>query len=116
MTWDQIRELDATDMVDFGAHTEHHLDLQLLGPTRLWNEVDGSKLALEQQLGHPVADFDYPSGEYNAQVIADVERAGFTTAVTTHYGVVQNINMAFTMRRVRVTGPRGFQAWIASLP
>jgi peptidoglycan/xylan/chitin deacetylase (PgdA/CDA1 family) len=116
MTWDQIRELDATGMVDFGAHTVHHLDLQLLGPTRLWKEIYGSKLALEQQLGHPVTDFDYPSGEYNAQVIADVERAGFKTAVTTHYGVHQTINLAFTMRRVRVTGPRGLRSWIAGLP
>jgi peptidoglycan/xylan/chitin deacetylase (PgdA/CDA1 family) len=103
-------------MVDFGAHTEHHVDLQLLGPIRLWNEIDGSKLALEQQLGHPVTDFDYPSGEYNSRVIADVRQAGFDTAVTTHYGDRQNLKLAFTMPRIRVTGPNGLRSWIANLP
>jgi peptidoglycan/xylan/chitin deacetylase (PgdA/CDA1 family) len=116
MTWDQIRELDATGMVDFGAHTEHHLDLRYLSSTRLWNEVDGSKLALQQELGHSVTDFCYPSGEYNARVIAAVQRAGFDTATTTHYGYRQNLNWEFALPRVRVTGPNGFWAWVASLP
>jgi peptidoglycan/xylan/chitin deacetylase (PgdA/CDA1 family) len=116
MNWGQIRQLDATGMVDFGAHTEHHVDLRYLSATRLWTEVDGSKQVLEQQLGHSVTDFCYPSGEYNARVIAAVQKAGFDTATTTHYGYRQSLSWEFALPRVRVTGPNGFRSWVASLP
>jgi peptidoglycan/xylan/chitin deacetylase (PgdA/CDA1 family) len=116
MTWDQIRQLDATGMVDFGAHTEHHLDLQGLNASRLWTEVDGSKLDLEQHLGHQVLDFCYPSGEYNALVITDVQRAGYETATTTHSGYLQSLQWAFTLPRIRVTGTDGLKVWEERLP
>ena len=116
MTWDQIRQLDASGMVDFGAHTEHHVDLRGLSASRLWNEVDGSKVDMEQHLGHPVLDFCYPSGEYTSRVIADVQRAGFESATTTHYGLLQSLQWAFTMPRVRVTGTDSIKVWEARLP
>jgi peptidoglycan/xylan/chitin deacetylase (PgdA/CDA1 family) len=116
MSWDQIRTLDASGMVDFGAHTRDHPDLRSLSATRLWSEVDGSKIDLEQHLGHAVVDFCYPSGEYNSRVLAAVKSAGYETATTTHPGDLDSLQAALTLPRVRVTGTDSLRTWEKRIP
>lgn len=87
MNWEQIREMEASGLVSFGAHTVNHPILAYLSdPEEVMYEVQASRQLLEEKLGHPVRIFAYPVGKLQhigAQGIDAVNAAGFTWAVTT---------------------------------
>jgi peptidoglycan/xylan/chitin deacetylase (PgdA/CDA1 family) len=85
-------EVDALRGLGFsiGAHTVTHPILSRLALDRAWDEIYGSRTAIENALGHPVRAFAYPNGgpaDYNASVIRLVGDAGFTCALTTRRGL-----------------------------
>jgi peptidoglycan/xylan/chitin deacetylase (PgdA/CDA1 family) len=116
MTWAMLQELDATGLIEIGAHTRTHPDLRAMGKDKRWDEIVGSKAILEEGLGHPIGSFCYPAGYYTAEVLADVRRAGYLSAVTTAYGSKLNIQDAFEMPRIRVHGPDSLAGWAGKLP
>ncbi len=103
MTAEQLKQVEAVGMV-IGAHTVHHLALAKVSPASANAEIVQSKAALEQLLGHPVVDFCYPFGSFNAQVVAMVQAAGFLDAVTTVAGLSHPPATVFTLTRQRVGG------------
>ena len=98
----QIREMDGYG-IEIGAHTVNHVDLTTAGGS-LGYEVGGSKTTLEAILGHPVYDFCYPSGRFNANVIQAVQAAGFESATSTQDGVTHSLDDRYAWSRVRVSG------------
>jgi peptidoglycan/xylan/chitin deacetylase (PgdA/CDA1 family) len=88
LTWEQVREMEDSGWVSFGAHTMHHPDLgSLVDHEEIEREVGECRPVLEQHLGHPVHSFAYPfgsTGEYGPHA---VERAGYDWAVTVKPGV-----------------------------
>ncbi len=100
---DQVREMD-TNGIEIGAHTMNHVDLTKVHGSDLWSEVKGSKDALETLVGHPVLDFCYPSGRYDAEVVQAVQAAGYQSATTTQGGAVHSLEDRFSWSRVRVSG------------
>jgi len=85
MTRSQMLEMDAGG-VTIGAHSRTHPDLRGCSPHELECEVRGSKEDLEDLLGKPVTSFAYPTGLIDDRVVAAVEAAGFSSAVTTRPG------------------------------
>src|SRR2546429_7896613 len=64
LTWTQIREMEESGWVSFGAHTVHHPILaHLKDPVEIRREVRECRTALEQQLSHQVRMFAYPFGQ-----------------------------------------------------
>lgn len=116
LTWDMLRELDASGLIEVGAHSRTHPDLRALGADRRWGEIAGSKATLEQGLGRPITAFCYPAGKYDAAVIAAVRQAGFLTATTVEYGAQQHLQWAYELPRIRVHGPDSLAGWIDTLP
>ena len=100
---DQVREMD-TNGIEIGAHTVNHVDLTKVHGSDLGSEVKGSKDALETLVGHPVLDFCYPSGRYDAEVVQAVQSAGYQSATTTQSGAVHSLEDRFSWSRVRVSG------------
>ena len=84
------------------------------GQTGLHQLVD-SKRWLEQLLGHPVLDFAYPSGQFNAHVVAEVRLAGYSTAVTTLTSVDHSMADRYTWARVRVGGGESMSDFVMNL-
>ncbi len=103
LSWDQVRELDASGLITIGSHTVDHANLASLPPDKQRMEIFDGKAQLEGQLGHKVHHFCYPYGSYNATTIALVREAGFTTATTTLPGTYQNASNLLTLYRVRNT-------------
>jgi peptidoglycan/xylan/chitin deacetylase (PgdA/CDA1 family) len=68
---------------EIGAHTISHRILIELGAADLVNEIHDCKPALEQILGREVVMFCYPRGRFNAQVVREVQNAGYGGARTT---------------------------------
>lgn len=91
LKWAEIREMEQSGWVSFGAHTMHHPVLgYLAAPTEVHYEVSECRCVLEQQLGHPVCTFAYPLGrpEHIGEVAPQaVREAGYSYAVTTNNGV-----------------------------
>jgi len=114
MTTDDVRTI-AGDGIEVAAHTMHHVDLTKASPAQLTIEIQGSRNALEQITSRPVLDFCYPSGMYNATVIAATQHAGFESATTEVPGSAHAWADRLTWTRVRVNGGERLDQFIASL-
>lgn len=68
---------------EIGAHTVSHRVLTELSEAELAEEVGDCKAILEQMLGRQIVMFCYPRGRFNAQVLREVQRAGYAGARTT---------------------------------
>ena len=87
-----------------GAHTVDHVALAAQPPARAAWEIKQSKLTLEGLLGHPVLDFAYPYGSFNAYDEAQAKSDGFETAVSTLYGSWHSAGQLFFLSRLRIGG------------
>ncbi len=86
-TWDQMREMDASGLIEFGGHTlTHPPDLRALDDETLERELVDSKLKLEQELGHEIPDFAYTTGHRDERVKAATAAAGYRMAFTMDRG------------------------------
>ena len=88
MTWDQVRALARAGM-DVESHTKRHRVLQTLAPGQLHDELAGSRLELEAQLGRPVRALAYPVGRRITEpYIRDaIAAAGYAIGLTNASGV-----------------------------
>jgi peptidoglycan/xylan/chitin deacetylase (PgdA/CDA1 family) len=104
LTWAEVREMEESNLVSFGAHTMHHPILAYLScPEEVRREVEGCRDVLEQQLGHPVRTFAYPVGkpEHIGDIaLQAVREAGYTWALTTTNDIVTPQNDPHQLPRV----------------
>jgi peptidoglycan/xylan/chitin deacetylase (PgdA/CDA1 family) len=99
---------------EIDAHTLTHPDLTHVNDAQLAREVAGSRAALRNRFHVPVNFFCYPSGRYDAHVIAEVQKAGYLGATTTNYGLARPPNL-FTLDRIRINGSGGLAGFAAKL-
>jgi peptidoglycan/xylan/chitin deacetylase (PgdA/CDA1 family) len=87
LDWAQVREMEESGWVSFGAHTMLHTDLShLVDPDEVRREVRGCRTMLERQLGHGVHSFAYPFGSVDDQALRAVRLAGYNWACTAEAG------------------------------
>jgi peptidoglycan/xylan/chitin deacetylase (PgdA/CDA1 family) len=99
LSWDEVCELDRAG-VEIGSHTVTHPILTRIDHEKLQSELCASKSQLETVLGRSVDLFCFPNGDYDHQVIEEVERAGYKTAVTTDYGMNDISTAPLALRRI----------------
>ena len=104
LNWNEIREMKASGLVTFGAHTMDHPRLTKLSAEEARRQIAASKKILERELRCRVDHFCYPYGDFNPQVTEIVKAAGFKTAVTSVQGINYKGDDPFTLKRIRVTG------------
>lgn len=106
LTWDEVREMDASGLVSFGAHTMHHPILAFLADQgEVQSEVVDCRTVLEKRLGHPVRTFAYPVGQaqhVSRTAVEMVQKAGFIWAFTTRYGINASENNPYLLKRIEV--------------
>jgi peptidoglycan/xylan/chitin deacetylase (PgdA/CDA1 family) len=81
-----------------------HADLVALSPSELQYQVATARQTLRQRYGVPVNWFCYPSGHYNATVIAEVKAAGFVGSTTVIPGWAGPSSDPYRLPRLRVLG------------
>ena len=94
-----------------------HADLVTVGPAQLTDEVGAARQMLRSQYGAPVNWFSYPSGDYNASVVAAVRAAGYVGATTVNSGWASPQQDRYRLPRLVVMGgtsPSQLLAQIAS--
>ncbi len=106
LKWAEVRELEESGWVSFGAHTMHHPILAYLtDPGEMQREVEECRTMLEQQLGHPVRTFAYPIGQLQHigdNAVRAVQKAGYEWALTTLYGFNTPRSDPHLLRRIEV--------------
>jgi peptidoglycan/xylan/chitin deacetylase (PgdA/CDA1 family) len=81
MTWDQLRELQATGLIDIQPHTVNHPDdLRTMSDAEIQRELNDSKAVLEKEMGTKVRFFAYPNGNGDERVAKYLEAAGYQAA------------------------------------
>jgi len=85
LTWDDVRELDKSNLVEIGGHTHSHAMLSMLSGGDLVSEIDLSKSNIEYELGHKIEHFAFPyggKGTFNRDAIKVIKDSGYKSAAT----------------------------------
>jgi len=90
-----------------------HADLVRLGAGELHYQVADTRKMLQQRYGVPVNWFCYPSGHYDASVIAAVKAAGFVGSTTVVPGWAAPHEDRYRLHRLRVLGGTSPQALLS---
>jgi peptidoglycan/xylan/chitin deacetylase (PgdA/CDA1 family) len=81
LTWPMIHDMRRSGFT-IGSHTRTHASLPMESADVVWEELDGSKRALEEQLGERVDHFAYPGGHFTPAVVEALSRSGYRFAYT----------------------------------
>jgi peptidoglycan/xylan/chitin deacetylase (PgdA/CDA1 family) len=81
-----------------------HADLITLGATALHEQVAVARAEVQRRWHVPVNWFCYPSGHYDATVIAEVKAAGYVGSTTVVPGWATPAEDAYRLPRLRVLG------------
>jgi len=103
VTWDQLKEMKASGLVEIGSHSQNHLAATCASLEEIKKDTIGSKAILEEHLGGKVLVYAYPFGAVNAQAEAVAKAAGYTGAVGIAYRLWEfKLNDVYNMHRIYV--------------
>jgi peptidoglycan/xylan/chitin deacetylase (PgdA/CDA1 family) len=92
-----------------------HADLVTLSPSALRDQVVTGRTTLQRRYGVPVNWFCYPSGHYNAAVIAAVKAAGYVGSTTVVPGWAGPRSDPYRLPRLRVLGGTSASSLLAEV-
>jgi len=85
---------------EIGSHSTTHRNLKQLNAADAREEIAASKKALEDKFGVEVRHFCYPFGGWTPQTRDLVVEAGYQTACTVEFGVIDAKSDPFTLQRI----------------
>ena len=97
---EQIREMAASGLVQFGSHTVSHRDLQTLSKEEQREQLANSKAALQALTGQQINALCYPAGSYDSATLA-LAAEYYSFGYTTHRGKYSGENV-FELPRIAV--------------
>ncbi|MCX5709893.1 MAG: polysaccharide deacetylase family protein, partial [Candidatus Omnitrophica bacterium] len=104
LSWEEIRIMLDSVMVDIGSHTMGPQPLVFIkSEDELRRQIFESKKILEERLGNKIGLFSYPEGFFNAKIRQLVIDAGYLGAVATNPGRKYPSNDAFLLKRIRIS-------------
>ncbi len=92
-----------------------HADLISLAPAALREQVAVAREEVRRRYRVPVNWFCYPSGHYNATVIAEVKAAGYVGSTTVVPGWARHDEDLYRLPRLRVLGGTSPQALLSEI-
>lgn len=104
LTWDEIRQMDRSGLVEYGAHTVSHAILSKVSDQQAEQEMVGSQARLEKELNHPIRHFAYPNGTQAdfSDTHMKVAAMHFDSAVTTIEGLVGPADGLHDLKRINI--------------
>jgi len=115
MSWDEVVAMSKNG-ISFGGHTKNHFYLgDVKDEAVSFDQIAGSKKAIEEKIGMPVDYFCYPSGGFNNRVKELVAQAGYKGACTTNRGFADFNQDVYELKRIKVTnadGNKPFSFWM----
>lgn len=91
MTWQQAQEMQASGLVDIESHTLSNKSfLKIYSRDKLWDQLYGSKQAIEWYLKKPAKFIAYPDGKYTVEAEDLSKEVGYRAGFTMDYGLAHN--------------------------
>ena len=104
LTWDIARALQAGGYIDIESHTMSYKDLTTLKGDKLWNEIYGSKQAIEWALKKPAKFIAYPEGKYTVDAEDTSKEVNFRAGFIEDYGLADDDDNPYILTRIPVQG------------
>ena len=102
MSWDQVRLMCKSNLVDIGGHTVNHPYLSALDINQQQSEILSSKLKIEEEIGKSISSFAYPFGtnqSYTSETVALLKTIGFTNSCSNFRGRIARSTDPFQIPR-----------------
>lgn len=111
LTWEQLKQMKASGLVDIEAHTYWHPDFRKEKADRLpaayekfvTNQLVRSKSVLEERLGFPVTLMAWPYGIHDPDLEQAAARAGYTASFAYAGGLALPTSDLFAIPRIPVS-------------
>ena len=120
MNWDQILELNKSELVEIGNHSHSHEYLVDKSPELIKNDILKSIEIFKEKLGTNSAFFSYPFGEYSLEFKNIIKDLGFTYAFGQHSGVIDETKDLWELPRFPINEKYGeltrFKTLMKTLP
>ncbi|MDY5716191.1 MAG: polysaccharide deacetylase family protein [Selenomonas sp.] len=104
LTWADVAEMQESGIIDFESHTLSHAELDKITSAEAWQQLSGSKKALEWHLNKPINFIAYPCGSYDEELERLTKKAGYRAAFTVNYGLSDPDENHFILDRVPIFG------------
>ena len=102
LTWEEVREMGRSGIVNFGSHTANHRILTTLTTEEIKEELLESLETLKKKgdVNPNFFPFSYPNGNYTPEIAAMVREEGYSMAVTTENGWNAFDDNLFELKRI----------------
>jgi peptidoglycan/xylan/chitin deacetylase (PgdA/CDA1 family) len=112
LTWDKVQVLRDNGWT-IGSHGLDHLDLTAEREDVVRLQLVDSKDAIEQRIGQPCEHFAYAWGRYSAFLQAEVQAAGYRTAVAGLHGPLRAASDRYALPRINIGPDYSFEDFVA---
>ena len=113
----ELARLAASPLIEIGGHTRTHADISRLSPKEASDEIGGGRRDLVEMTGQEVRSFAYPYGRSGPRTISDLQRAGFTCATWSRFGLATPRNDPLALPRLHIPNidPSEFERRVSSI-
>lgn len=102
MTWEQMREMEKSGLVEFGGHTKNHYNLLKIDKKIAFDEIKECKEQLEKELKKPIISFSYPYGAFDEEHKVMVQNVGYKYGIATEKGPANLQGDFYSIRRIEI--------------
>ena len=107
MSWDQIREINQSEISTIGAHSFSHEYLVKLNQKDIAQDIEQSHQDYLRELGFIPEVFSYPFGEYSTEIKKLIKNSKYKLAFGQHSGVVHQEEDLFELPRFPINEAYG---------
>ena len=120
MTWDQIKEVEASDLATIGNHSHSHDYLIDWNDKKITSDLKTSIEIFKKKIGYVPKIFSYPFGEYSINLKKIVQDLNFKYAFGQHSGVIDQTKDFLELPRFPINEKYGelkrFKSILQTLP
>ena len=106
MTWDEIKEIEASDIGHIGHHSHTHEYLIDMSESEFINDIETASKIFKKQLGYIPPIFSYPFGEFSLYMKKYISK-NFEIAFGQHSGIIDINKDKFELPRFPINEKYG---------
>ena len=120
MSWDQIKEIEKSNLVTIGNHSHSHEYLIDWSDSKIYSDIEASIKIFTENLGYSPQVFSYPFGEYSTNLKQITSNLNFKYAFGQHSGAIDITKDLLELPRFPINEKYGeierFKSIINTLP
>lgn len=102
MSWENIKKLNETDLIEFGAHSVSHEILTQLSTQEKRKEIIDSCSILKEKIKNKNIAFAYPNGNYDEECVQILKKENVYCGLTVDSGLNSKNNNIYQLKRIGI--------------